>query len=41
MACRKVNRVTETTNKEESDGINQKPIPPILFFNKHLKIRKY
>jgi hypothetical protein len=30
MACRKVNRVTETTNEEESDGRNLKPIRPIL-----------
>jgi hypothetical protein len=31
MACRKVNRVTETTNMEESDGTKLKPKPPILF----------
>jgi hypothetical protein len=41
MACRKVSRVTETTDMEESDGTNLKPIPPILFFNKLMKIAKY
>ena len=41
MACGKVNRVTETTNMEESDGTNLKPKPPILFFNKLMKVRKY
>jgi hypothetical protein len=32
MACRKVNRVAETTIMEESDGTNLKPVPPILLF---------
>ena len=35
------NRVTETTNMGESNGTNLKPIPPILFFNKLMKITKY
>jgi len=41
MVCRKVNRVTETTNTGESNGTNLNPIPPILFFNKLMKIGKY
>jgi len=41
MACRKVNRVTESTNTGESNGTNLKPIPPILFLNKPMKIGKY
>ena len=40
-ACRKVNRVTETTNMGEFNGTNLKPVPPILFFNKPMKIGKY
>jgi len=34
MACRKLNRVTETTNMGESNVINLKPVSQILFFNK-------
>jgi hypothetical protein len=41
MACRKVNRVTEITNIGESNGKNLKPIPPILFLNKLMKIGKF
>jgi len=41
MVCKKVNRVTETTNMGESNGTNLKPVPPILFFNKLVKIGKY
>jgi hypothetical protein len=36
-----MNRVVETTSMRESNGTNLKPIPPILFFNKRMKIRKY
>jgi len=35
------NRVTETTNMGECNGTNLKPIPPIIFFNKLMKIVKY
>ena len=41
MVCRKLNRVTETTNMGKSNGTNLKPIPPILFFNKLMKIGQY
>jgi len=40
MACRKVKRISETTNMEESDGTDLKPILPIHFFNKFMKIEK-
>jgi hypothetical protein len=30
--------VTETASMEECNGTNLKPIPPILFFNKRMKI---
>ena len=39
-ACRKL-IVTETTNMGESNGTNLKPIPPIIFFIKLMKIAKY
>jgi len=32
---------TETTNMKESDGTNLKPIPPMLFSYKLMKIGKY
>jgi len=35
------NRVTETINMGEFNGTNLKPLSPILFFNKLMKIRKY
>jgi hypothetical protein len=41
QACRKLNIVTETTNMGESNGTNPKPIAPISFFNKFLKIAAY
>jgi hypothetical protein len=41
MARRKLNTVTETTNMGESNGTNLKPIAPILFFNRFLKIAEY
>jgi hypothetical protein len=41
MACRKVDRVTETKNMGESNGTNLKPIVPLLFFNKLMKIERY
>jgi hypothetical protein len=34
----KENRVTETTNMDESNGTNLKPILPILFLNKLMNI---
>ena len=40
-ACRKMNRVTETTNMGQSNGTNLKPVPPILFFHNLMKFRKY
>jgi hypothetical protein len=32
---------TETTVMEESNGINGKPVPPIVFFNEFMKVGKY
>jgi len=40
MACRKLT-VTQTTHMGQSNGTNLKPISPILFFNKLMKIGKY
>jgi hypothetical protein len=34
------NGVTETTNMGESNGTNPKPVTPILFFNKLMKLGK-
>jgi len=35
------NRATESTNMEGSNGTNLKPIAPILFFNKRMKVAEY
>jgi hypothetical protein len=37
-ALHKLNRITDTTSMGKSNDTNLKPLLPILFFNKHMKI---
>jgi hypothetical protein len=39
--CMKWHIASETTVMEESNGINGKPVPEIVFFNEFMKVRKY